>query len=560
MKKLKNIGVLAVVLPAMVLSSCSKDFLNRTPTTALETNVVLSDPDMVSKTVVGTMSMMSSYAWYGRNATIVGDMMTDAVTTVTRGSNGTLKDLEEWNIHASTTDVSSFWGGGYSIAATAARTIEAIKKLLANPENLTQDQIKMLKNAMASSYVQKVHAEFFLSQYFCLDYGTAYLKGINPGSANNTEIVGIMLLNDKPLVQGEPANMSTLKKTYSFMIDQLNTAIALFDSSGNTSYMLASEPRYFPTKCAAHTLLAKIYLNQHEYAKAIEQADFALNTLPSGASKDLINNADKLFESYGETASSEDIWTLNYTTQDNLSANSLNNLFGAYGACGTDKALKAFKSSDIRKDLYVSTPDMEVSKSTCYKYKNDNGVFNVPLMRVPELYLIKAEAYAQQDQLPAAQEAVFSVLGARDTLVKTIDDMKSMYAKFNGTKEEFIDGLLEENLREFLGEGHRWNDLRRCNRRLDRSGDAGSDKKKYQLQFSNYPIGAFCFPVPYDETSTEQWISGRGIKDDNSTASENWQNNVWNNKTGNTYSIANDQLLPKADNDYANLYPAYGQN
>lgn len=557
MKKLKNIGVLAAVLPAMIFSSCSKDYLDRKPTTALETSVVLSDPDMVSKTVVGTMSMMSSYAMYGRNATIIGDMMTDAVTTV-RGSNGTLKDMEEWNIHAATSEVSSFWGGGYSIAATAARTIEAINNILANNSDLSEEQIKMLNNTLASSYVQKVMAEFFLTQYFCMDYGTAINKNINPGKANNNEIVGIMLLNDKPLVQGEPANMSTLKKTYGFMIEQLKKAVTLFDSSGNTSYYHASDPRYFPTKCAAQALLAKIYLNMHDYANAIAEADNALLSLPAGASATLINDADALYESYGATASSEDIWTLNYTTQDNLSANSLNNLFGSYGANGSEKALAAFKNSDIRKGLYVAKPDLTVSKSTCYKYKNDNGVFNVPLIRVPELYLIKAEAYAWQDQIPAAQEALLNVIGARDTLVETLDDLKSNYSEFNGTKEAFITGLLNENMREFLGEGHRWTDLRRCGARLDRTG--GGEKKKYQLEFSNYPIGVFCFPVPYDETSTEQWISGRGIKDDGTQAAENWQNNVWNNKTGNTYSIVDDRLLPKADQDYKNDYPEYDAN
>lgn len=557
MKTIKNIAVLFALVPALLLSSCSKEYLDRTPTTSLDTELVLTNPDLIPQTVVGTMRMMYSSSFGGKYATIMGDIMTDMVTSAIRGSNGSFKDMEEWNINQSSTDVLTLWAASYQIAAAAARTINAAKTQLADSSRLTTTQKNNLKSALATSLTIKAYTEYFLAQYFCVDVnisnGATYMSGENyemPGNNKSTP-VGIILMKDRALSLDEAANMSTLKATYKLLETEIAEAIEYFKSSGNDAFTLSGS-RYFPTLCAAYMVQARIYLAQHNYEDAGKAAENALGKLPSGASKNLISNEESLLKAYGENLSSEDVWSLNYTNQDNLSANSLQNLFSSYGFNPSPYAISLFDPTDIRLILHydkVTRKLPDEMKSYCMKYPNENAVFNVPVFRVPEIYLVQAEAYAAQGKLDEAKEALLAVLGARDTAVH--GDMAKMEEKYKVDNEaNLMQTILDENAREFLGEGHRWFDLRRNGIRLTRKST--SSTPEFPTHFTDYPISIFAFPVPYSETSTEQWkTKGRGLYDDGSKASTNWQNNAWDEPAGDSYT--NTVELPVEDGEYSNL-------
>ncbi|MCM1169780.1 MAG: RagB/SusD family nutrient uptake outer membrane protein [Bacteroides sp.] len=534
MKKIKDIALLVAVVPAMLLSSCSKEYLDRTPTTALDTNLVLNNTDLIPSTVVGTMRMMYSSSFGGKYATVMGDIMTDMVTSV-RGSNGSFKEMEEWNINQSTPDVETLYGASFQIAASAARTIQAAKRKLASDSTkMTTSQINNLKSAIAASLTIKVYCEYFLTQFFCVDVnvGTGKYAFDNNFTMPNKEhpdrpAVGIMLLKDRPLEIDENANISSLKETYEFMEWELTEAIRYFKESGNNFFTL-SGTRFYPTLCAAYMVQARVFLAQHKHREAHEAADNALSTLPSGASSTLISDPEKMLDAYGENLSSEDIWSLNYTTQDNLSANSLQNLFSSYGFNPSKKACDLFKKTDIRKGLhYYEKPPQ---KTYCLKYPNENGVFNVPIFRVPEIYMIQAEARAYDKSLGDPKESLLMVLGSRDTAIG--GDMAKLEANYQVDDEHIMQTILDENAREFLCEGHRWFDLRRNGVRLTREGT--SENKLFPTHFTGYPLSSFALPIPYGETSTEQWKKGKG--DDGKDQSGNWQNNAWDEKQGDTYS------------------------
>lgn len=554
MKKIKNIAVLFALVPAMLLSSCSKEYLNRTPTTALDTDLVLNDPDKIPATVVGTMRMMYSASFGGKYATIIGDIMTDMVTSV-RGSNGSFKDMEEWNINQATSDVETLYAAGFQIGAAAARTIQAAKRALADTSNakLSTSQINNLQNTIAASLTIKVYTEYFLTQFFCVDVNVGkddYKLGggyTMPGAVSGRPKVGIMLLKDRPLEIGENANIYTLEDSYAFMEQEIAEAISYFEQSGSNTFVLAGN-RYYPTLCAAYMVQARVHLAQHHYEQALEAAENALGHLPSGANRTLISDADKLLEAYGENLSSEDIWSLNYTSQDNLSANSLQNLFSSYGFNPSEYAVKLFKAEDIRTKLhFYKTPP---GSTYCLKYPNENGVFNVPIFRVPEIYMVQAEALAAMGKTTEAKEALLNVIGARDPMVG--DSMLALEARYPVDDANIMQTILDENAREFLCEGHRWYDLRRNGKRLTREGN--SEDKQFPTHFTDYPLATFALPIPYGETSTEQWKKGRGVKAINEDGSldldnENWQNNAWDDKQGDTYSPT--VTLPVEDGQYA---------
>lgn len=552
MKKIQNILTATALVPVMLFSSCSNDFLKRTPETALDTELVMNDPDLLPSTVVGTMGVLTSAAFNGRDLTVIGDLTTDLVTTAIRSSNGTLRDFDEWNINTNSTDVAGLYTQGHGAAAYAARTIEAALRLIQDSASLEDGQLTNLYNALATSYTIKVYAEYIMTQYFCVDVNYEGRIG------NNARRVGLMLLVNKALANTDPANMSTLEDTYRFMEYELGQALHYYERSQNTTTLSASDPRFYPSKAAAYLLQARVALaqgrsNPAKFSEALTAVENAFSCLGDvGANQELISDQDGLLAAYGTSPSTEDIWLLNYTSQDNLSANSLANLFGAYGFNASEYATGLFHTADIRKALYYGENAMdEDHDSRCLKYPNDDGVFNVPVFRVPELYLIKAEAAAWNGDLSTAQEALFAVIGARDTSIGSIEDMMSSYRPSdintnpdvnNGQPVGILNVIMEERAREFLCEGHRWFDLRRNGLSLTREGDLAN--QQYSFHFQNYPIYAFAFPIPFSETNTNQWKNGRGIVSYNSdwtinqmdNSNRNWQNNAWDQLDGTTYS------------------------
>lgn len=575
MKKIQNIALAAAMVPVLLFSSCSNDYLDRTPTTAMDTEVVLNDPSLVPTTVVGTMKMMWAASTWGCYIPVIGDLMTDMVTSI-RQNQGTLQDMERWNITTNSTDAATFWAGPYQVAAAAARTIEASKRMLADSANLQLDasETNNLYSALATSLTIKVHAEYFLSQFFCIDVNETRVPGVN--AANK---VGLILLHDRALTNTEAANMSTLDATYQLMEKEIAEAIEAFGRSGSSSFTLqGGEARYYPTLAAAYMVQARVLLAQHKYQAAYDAAQSALDNLPSGANETLISTEEGLLNAYGETPSSEDIWLLEYTSQDNLSANSLNNLFGSYGFTPTEKATDLFENGDIRGALYANNTGGAPSTSSssyCLKYPTDNAVFNVPVLRVPELYLIQAECMAMgsvNGGVSAARDLIkTNILAARDT-VMTDDNFNSRYPDLasdevisgydnNGVAQGFLLGLLDEHARELLCEGQRWSILRRNGVALNRMEDedrgiVGSgndeDSRKFRTHFQAYPLSRVSLPVPFTEFNTQQWKAGRAVDfDGNPIDSKNWQTNAWDQPNGsNNYSPT--VALPEDGESYNN--------
>ncbi len=552
MKKIQKLAVLLGLTPIVILSSCSNEFLDRKPATALETSVVLTDPDMAPTTVVGNMSMFSGYGFMGRNAVIGGELMTDVA--VTMGKSGHLQDLEKWNIQPNMDELGGFWSYCYAISAASTQTSHSCLKLLndSTKHNLTSAQKTTLRNAIACSKVIRAYCDFYLMQNFCVDINLPFeeVPGTNKNKigGKGKGIVGIVLIGDQPLGINDPANMSTLTACYEALEKTIQEAIDYFNESNTKTYTPAAESRYFPTLCAAYVLQARIFLAQHKYEAADKAADMALAELPSGTSANLISDYETLYEGYkSAAATSEDIWTINYTSQDNLSANSLQNFFGSYGCYISSNIKNKFKSNDFRKNLYPTDPGKE---SCCLKYPNSTGVFNVPVMRVPEIYLIKAEVAAAFKENNAEMCAnLFEILKARDTSVHEIADIEGGSYNYGNasTKEKMIEIVLDERVKEYAGEGYRWSDLRRNGILLNRPGT--TDKPSYLLQFVNYPIARYALPVPFDETSTAQWSNGKGIFDNGKKDIRNWQNNAWEGGDGVNFALSSTDLDPNS-NEY----------
>lgn len=214
----------------------------------------------------------------------------------------------------------------------------------------------------------------------------------------------------------------------------------------------------------------------------------------------------------------EDLFSLLKSDQDNLSANSLNGLYGDYAATLNPDMVKAYFKHEEKKqingkDTTVWVPNndyrfnliTEKSKefATPHPMKfngmpTNSNLTNIPVMRVSELYLIAAEANAQLGNVAEAQKALFFT-ASRNTDVTAAD-------KLPAGKDELLQYIAAERVREFFQEGHRYFDLRRTGAVADIAGDPA-------FKFYN-----FVYPIPRSEINAGYL--------DKQYQNDDWKNNL----------------------------------
>lgn len=124
----------------------------------------------------------------------------------------------------------------------------------------------------------------------------------------------------------------------------------------------------------------------------------------------------------------------------------------------------------------------DAKKSRTLKYEGTltaQAVSNIHVIRLSEVYLIKAEAAAQLDKVADAQTALLYT-AKRNPAIKAVADLPS-------TKEDLLKFIAEERVRELFTEGNRFFDLRRTEAIATVAGDA------------NFKAYNSVFPIPVSE-------------------------------------------------------------
>ncbi len=190
----------------------------------------------------------------------------------------------------------------------------------------------------------------------------------------------------------------------------------------------------------------------------------------------------------------EEIFSIKKSADDNLSANSLNTLYGSYYGSLTGEALKYFGENDLRSNLigrwYAANQPLKYTG-----IDSDESTSNIRIFRVSEMTLALAEIYARKGDIAKAQDYLFYT-AQRDADIASATDLPS-------TTADLLTFISAERIREFFGEGHRFYDARRM-------GDiVNADSYK------NFDIQKFHFPVPADEVNAGKGISQVEGWDDN---------------------------------------------
>lgn len=209
-----------------------------------------------------------------------------------------------------------------------------------------------------------------------------------------------------------------------------------------------------PNKYAAYTLLARLALWKEKYSQAIDYASEVIDSkkyeLPKLEKVFKANSTESIWQlvpvvpNTGAYEGSQFILENNPAVPNNSASQSLTNDF-----------LSIWQTDDLRYQNWIGVYTEGVDDYYYpYKYKiktgGDSEEYSM-VMRLAELYLIRAEAFAKSGNMQLALDDLNSIRNRADLPNLTIADITNI--------EQMV---LEERRRELFSEwGHRWLDLRR---------------------------------------------------------------------------------------------------
>lgn len=325
---------------------------------------------------------------------------------------------------------------------------------------------------------------------------------------------------------------STVEEVYARVNADLDSALVEFEA-GNT----ARSDRRYVNDAVIYGLKARVALVQQRWADAAAAADKAISLAGTEgivpASREEVNHPT--FTSLDEP---DWMWGIKISETDRVVASTLVNWPGhmcsfAYGytTVGVEKRVSetlfaAIPSTDVRKGWFatgdagaLTSPNLTAAQSgylneigmsplTQVKFNSYKGVLgqsvnasDIPLMRVEEMYLIKAEALAMSG----------NVAGGVQTLtdfVKTYRD--PAYSLTAASPEAVQEAVWMQRRIELWGEGLSYYDLLRLKKNLDRRGAGFEPNVTFNVPFNNT---AMLFTIPEKEREANKAIKSNQYND-----------------------------------------------
>lgn len=423
---MKSVKILSSILLAGVLvTSCSKSLDLKPSDQVVEENAFL-DIASLERGLIGAYQTFNQrttteYGSYGYQI-YSNALYTDEAMLPTENNTGRGVMAYRWQVDPSTADITSTWAGYYFGINRANRILAAADKITANntQDEATKNRIKGEALALrAFGHLQLLIN--FSNSYEPNALAVPYVK--------TSETFG------KP-------SRNTVAEVMTNIHADLDAAKSLIPAS------FASATRI--SLPAVHAIQARAALYGKDWDRAISAATAAINAVPlaTKAQYPLIwkdqSNAEVIWKFRREQA--------NFTRPgDWFYDRSQNKIIYA-----PSKELRdAFdKVNDIR---YAATVlERGTERYSLAKYIGGDAtapnLADLKVFRTAEMYLIRAEAYAEKGQLLSAASDLNTLRAAR---------INGYVTQVFLTKEALINAIMQERFKELAFEGQRMGDLRR---------------------------------------------------------------------------------------------------
>lgn len=465
MKKIISI-ILASTL-ALFATSCD-DFLTETPTTSIPDDAAfISAQDYVSA-LNGTYYTLGTSQFLGRNVLALGDAASDLTNHSAATSH--FYEIYTYQILGTNSHLKDIWQYGYASIDRSSKIILAA----ASVTGKNAADMAIIEQCVAQAYSIRALSTFMLTNIFGLPY-----------SEENKSTLGVVNV-EKPIAAFEHIERSTLENNYKFILSDIVKAKEFYAKEGveDGSYVQMN-------KAATAALEARVKLYMKDYNGAIKAAKEAIE-LRGGSIASTTGDYMKMYKEL--TISSEDIFVIAKSETDYLSANALSTLYGTYGLSINEKTIAEYDKNDIRLSLLGSTV---WNGGKMGGITGNDQIQNLPIFRLPEMYLTLAEAYAAIGNYSEAKSNLLEVAAKRTASLNR-----------SAIKEDasIISVIAQERKLELCQEGHRIFDAKRLKEKISVTNSV----------YNNFNIANFVYPIPADEVN-----SGFGV-----AQTPNWDANL----------------------------------
>ena len=282
-------------------------------------------------------------------------------------------------------------------------------------------------------------------------------------------------------VEAKPAR-NTVAEVYSQIIDDFNQAISLMSiDPANAGYF---------SREAAQALLSRVYLYMEDFG----QAESLATAVISSGKFSIVSAADYPMQFFNGN-SPEAILEINFNLADNPGADHIGGMYkeSGYGDyLPSEDLLNLIPDGDVRSTLFrIDTTSIGgiYGNLRVDKYPSegaDIATDNVPVIRLSEVYLIRAEARAKSSDDAGAQADLNLI---RQRALPTAPDVTA-------TGADLITEILNERRIELAFEGHSIFDVTRNELDVVRD-DCTAPANACSI---SYPNDRFILAIPIEET------------------------------------------------------------
>ena len=446
----------------MIITSCSDDWMDLSPTTAVSTNNAFTSSADVLTVLNGAYSILQHPYYYGGFMQWYPEVTAD--------------DMQAF-------DVSSYSANAYRFLYTEDniekdywvypyKVLLSVNSLLENIDNIsveTEEEVATLNDYKGQALAIRALCHFDLTRLF----GMPYKK-------DNGASLGAALVKTT-LNPADELPRNTVAECYEQIITDFKDAIELLPKTKTNGKI---------NKYASMALLSKVYLYKGDNDEALKLAE---DVIGSGAYS-LLDTSDYV-SAWSSGFSSESIFEIVQNTDDNGGHQNIGYHLDPSGYADlilTSEYISLIKedTNDVRANLLSPFANKKDTIADIYllKYPGKDGgetsVNNNIVIRLAEVYLIAAEAAYKTDEVEKAR-----------TYLNTLIENRNGIADYLSLSDITYDRIFKERRKELVCEGHRFFDAIRDGNTLTRNYD-GFFGEVSTIDWNDYRV---VLPIPIAE-------------------------------------------------------------
>ncbi len=505
MKKIYSAFAIFILL---FLISCKKDFLEVKPQQSVLTADVFASMSTSRAAVNGLYSLMQSYSYYGRDAMVIPEVLSDNATRSVKSGNR-YTGMNTMTHTATDANISRMWSQMYQIVSNANAIIANEENIKKNATTLEQEEAAQL---VGEAYSVRALVYFDLVKFFARP-----LKFTTDGSHLGVPLVIKPIINITDVVY--PAR-NTAAEVYTQIDKDITQALIRLPATGNVLSSGTVNSTFLKirlNKFSTLALKARIAVYKEDWTTAAEAAN---EVIASG--KYSLYSFGSMLQDFRTQSSAESLFEVANNTNDNPGTDSYAYLCSqmGYGEMlgtnlnmnrkSTGTTLTAFRAlyetysaTDIRRNFIALGNRNSLGGETAVplpvKYVNISTYMeNIKVLRFAEMYLVRGEANARL--AVANNNATLLTSSLTDiNLIRRSRDTATTTRLFNAvltgvpptgsiSAVAFIDSIIVERRKEFAFEGQRLFDLNRTQTtfvKINSGGNAASRLVQYSATTSS---------------------------------------------------------------------------